>query len=105
MELLAQIFRAAMAVTERQTLLPDHLLLTLAVAVVALIQVELALEEQAAVEQEGCGQFLLQPLEQRTLVAVVAAVLMDRQVLGQTVGQALSSSRFLVPIPQPSPVG
>jgi hypothetical protein len=89
MELLAQIFRAVMAAMERQTPSQDRPLLMLVVAVVALIQLELALEEQAAVEQEGCGQFLLQPLEQQTLAVEVAAVLMDRQVLEQTVDQAL----------------
>ena len=73
---------------EQQTPLQAHPLLMLVVAAVVLIQVELALEEQAAVELEGYGQFLLQPLEQRTLVAVVAAVLMDRQVLGQAAVQA-----------------
>lgn len=88
LELPVQIIKAVMEVMERQTPLPDHPLLMLVVAVVALIQVELALEEQAAVGLEGYGQFLLQPLEQRTLVAVVVAVLMDRQVLGQTVVQA-----------------
>jgi hypothetical protein len=94
MELLAQILRAVMAVTARQTPSQDRPLLMLAVAVVALIQLELALEEQAAVELEEFGQFLLQPLEQQTLAVEVAAVLMDRQVLEQAVVRALSSLRF-----------
>jgi hypothetical protein len=94
MELLAQILRAVMAAMERKTSSQDRPLLTLAVAVVALIQVELALEEQAAVELEEFGQFLLQPLEHQTLAVEVAAVLMDRQVLEQAVVRALSSLRF-----------
>ena len=97
LELLAQIIKAVMAVMGRQTPSQAHPLLTLGVAAVALIQLELALEEQAAVEQEGCGQFLLQQLEQQTLVVVAVVVLMDRQVLEQTVDQVLSSSRYLAP--------
>lgn len=83
-----------MAAMERKTSSQDRPLLMLAVAVVALIQLELALEEQAAVELEEFGQFLLQPLEQQTLAVEVAAVLMDRQVLEQAVVRALSSLRF-----------
>jgi hypothetical protein len=88
MELLAQIFRAVMAAMERQTPSQDRPLLMLVVAVVALIQLELALEEQAAVEQEEFGQFLLQPLELQTLVAVAVVALMDRQVLEQMAAKA-----------------
>jgi hypothetical protein len=54
----------------------------------ALIQPELALEEQAAVELEGFGRFLLQPLEQQIVVVVEVGELMVRQVLEQTAVQA-----------------